>query len=92
MGPLPTGVMPGACSSASPTDSGDFAASASRPNASVRSGTAAVSRSLRAAVTVTPISTRPGTSVNFTSAGVPGSATSTVRESLEKPGDSTVTR
>ena len=60
IGPLPTGVMPGACSSASPTDSGDFDASASRPNASVRRGTAAVSRSLRAAVTVTPTSTRPG--------------------------------
>ena len=92
IGPLPTGVTPGAWRRASPTDSGDFPSSASRPIVSVRSGTALVSRSLRAAVTVTPTSRRPGTSENLTSAGGPSAPTVTARESREKPGDSMTTR
>jgi len=57
---------------------------ARRSDVSVRSGTAAASRSLRAAVTDTPISMRPGTRTILSVSGVPPSSTATVRDSREK--------
>ena len=91
-GPLPTGVMFTAPASASPVESGLVCATASPLRVSTCRGISRISRSPRAAVTLTsaviaPIDSRTGTSIAWSA-----SAIVTVRADSANPGRVTTIR